>query len=122
MIKGIGIDIIEIDRIGQAISKSNGFMDRIFTLNEQRLFEENNNIMETIAGHFAAKEATAKALGTGIRNMKWKDIEILKDSLGKPYVELHNNAKTLADSMHIEQILISISHNKSNAVAQAIAI
>lgn len=122
MIKGIGIDIIEIDRIGQAISKNNGFMDRIFTLNEQRLFEEKNYITQTIAGHFAAKEATVKALGTGIRNIKWKDIEILNDSLGKPYVELHNSAKTLADSMHIDQILISISHNKSNAVAQAIAI
>lgn len=122
MIKGIGIDIIEVDRIRRAVAKNSSFVDRIFTLNEKKVFEDNNYPAQTIAGFFAAKEAVSKALGTGIRNMKWKDIEILKDPLGKPYVELHNNAKDLACTMNIDEILISISHSKENAVAQAIAI
>ena len=54
--------------------------------------------------------------------MRWKDIEILKNSSGKPYVILHNNAKDLAYSMNIDKILISISHSKENAIAQAVAI
>jgi len=122
MIKGIGIDIIEIDRIRQAVMENNGFIDRIFTVNEKKIFEDKNYLPHTIAGFFAAKEAVAKALGTGIRNIQWKDIEILKDPLGKPYVNLHNNAKDLAYSMNIDNVLVSISHSKENAIAQAMAI
>lgn len=122
MIKGIGIDIIEIDRIRRAIIKNNKFIDRIFTTNEKKTFEKKNYSPQTIAGYFAAKEAVSKALGTGIRNMQWKDIEILKDPLDKPYVKLHNNAKDLAYSMNIDKIFVSISHSKENAIAQAVAI
>lgn len=122
MIKGIGIDIIEVDRIRKAVIKNTNFTKRIFTIEENKIFEEKDYLPHTIAGLFAAKEAVAKALGTGIRDMKWKDIEILKNSLGKPYVKLHNNARDLAYSMNIEEILISISHSKENAIAQAIAI
>ncbi len=122
MIKGIGIDIVEIYRIRQAIDKNHNFINRIFTANEIKIFEEKNYHPQTIAGFFAAKEAVAKALGTGIRNMKWKDIEILKDHLGKPYVKLHNNAEDLAYSMNIEKILVSISHSRENAIAQAMAV
>ncbi len=121
MIKGIGIDIIEIDRIRRAIEKSDKFIDRVFTANEKKAFEEKNHSPQTIAGYFAAKEAVSKALGTGISNMRWKDIEILKDPSGKPYVRLYNNAENLAYSMSIDKILISISHSRENAVALAIA-
>lgn len=121
MIKGIGIDIIEIDRIRRAIEKNDKFIDRVFTVNEKKAFEEKNHSPQTIAGYFAAKEAVSKALGTGISNMQWKDIEILKDPSGKPYVRLYNNAENLAYSMSIDKILISISHSRENAVALAIA-
>lgn len=121
MIKGIGIDIIEIDRIRRAIEKNDKFIDRVFTVNEKKAFEEKNHSPQTIAGYFAAKEAVSKALGTGISNMRWKDIEILKDPSGKPYVRLYNNAENLAYSMSIDKILISISHSRENAVALAIA-
>ncbi len=122
MIKGIGIDIVEIDRIKQAVAKNNRFIDRIFTAGEKEAFEKRNYSSQTIAGYFAAKEAVSKALGTGISNMRWKDIEILKDSLGKPYVKLHNNAKNLAYSMNIDEVFVSISHSRENAVAQAVAV
>ncbi|ABR50228.1 holo-acyl-carrier-protein synthase [Alkaliphilus metalliredigens QYMF] len=121
MIKGIGIDIIEIERIARALEKNPRFKERLFTLEENRGFIEKGGHPASIAGVFAAKEAVVKALGTGISNMKWKDIEVLKDSAGKPYIKLHNNALEIAYSKNINEIFISISHSKENAVAQAIA-
>lgn len=122
MIKGIGIDIIEVHRIRRAIDRNKGFIDHVFTAQEKKIFEEKNYLPHTIAGFFAAKEAVSKALGTGIGKIGWKDIEVLKDPSGKPYIKLHNNAENFAYSMNIEKILISISHSKENAIAQAIAI
>ncbi len=122
MIKGIGIDIIEIERIEKAIKRNKKFLYRIFTSKEIALFSDNNYRSNQIAGNFAAKEAVMKALGTGLREMKWKDIEISRDFLGKPLTILYNGAKRIAQKRGIEDILISISHSKSYAVAQAIAV
>lgn len=122
MIKGIGIDIIEIRRIELAIQKNNGFLKRLFNASEIQIFEEKGFKASNIAGFFAAKEACLKALGTGLRGMQWRDIEICNDSLGKPYVLLHNNAKEIAYRNNIGEILLTISHSRDNAVAQAIAI
>ncbi|MCC5912204.1 MAG: holo-ACP synthase [Clostridiaceae bacterium] len=122
MIKGLGIDIIEIERIEKAVNKNSRFIERVFTEEEIKDFKEKKLNANTIAGVFAAKEAVAKALGTGIRNMKWTDIEVMKNSEGKPYIKLHNNALEIAYSKDIEEILISISHSRHTAIAQAIAI
>ncbi|GAB6085263.1 holo-ACP synthase [Alkaliphilus crotonatoxidans] len=121
MIKGIGIDIIEIARIKKAVEKNPRFLERFFTPGERQLLKEKGNHPASIAGFFAAKEAIVKALGTGFRNMKWQDIEIQRNPLGKPTVKFHNNSKKIAYSKGIEEILISISHSRENAVAQAIA-
>lgn len=121
MIKGTGIDIIEIDRIRSAINNNKRFMDRIFTRNEINHIESKNNSMNTIAGLFAAKEAVSKALGSGISGFKWTDIEIYSESSGKPSVRLLGKAKELAHTIDISNIHISISHSKENAVALAIA-
>lgn len=122
MIKGTGIDIIEIYRINKAMNKQSKFLERVFTPEEIVLFKQSNLNVATVAGFFAAKEAVMKALGTGLRKMKWKDIEIKKDNLGRPHVVLHNNAAKIAYDKGISEILISISHNRENAVAQAIAV
>ncbi|MBS4041624.1 MAG: holo-ACP synthase [Flavobacteriales bacterium] len=122
MIKGTGIDIIEIKRIEAAISKGNGFIERIFNESEINSLKEKGFKASSIAGFFAAKEACLKALGTGLRSMKWKDIEICNDGLGKPYIILHNSAREIAYSQNISEILLSISHSREYAVAQAIAI
>ncbi len=122
MIRGVGIDIIEIERIQQALVKNKRFLYRIFTKNEIDYFKKNHGMMSTIAGNFAAKEAVMKALGTGLRTFRWRDIEILRDSLGKPFVVLFNNANVIAMHQEITEILITISHSKSHAVAQALAI
>ena len=122
MIKGLGIDIIEISRVKRAITRNSRFIDKVFTPEEIKLFQERNYPYNTIAGFFAAKEATVKALGTGIRNLQWKDIEVKKDPEGKPFIKLYNNARDIAYSKNIKDIHLSISHSKEYAVAQAIAV
>lgn len=120
MIKGNGIDIIEIDRIEKAI-KNEKFIERIFCKEERDYLLKRNMNIRTVAGMFAGKEAVSKALGQGIRNYKWTDIKILHDSLGKPFVVLSGNAEDIAENLGIENIYISISHCDTYAVAFAIA-
>lgn len=121
MIKGTGIDIIEIERISKAI-KNRKFIERVFTINEIKYFNSINNNIYTIAGSFAAKEAIVKALGTGLRGFKWIDVEITRNELGKPVVTLYRNAKKIAEDKEISGIELSISHCRQYAIAQAIGI
>ena len=123
MIVGVGIDLVEIERIKQIIIKwGEHFLNRVYTLNEIRYCEERRyNRFQTYAGFFAAKEACAKALGTGIREgIKWKDIEIKNDSRGKPSICLLGLAQIRASSKKISNIKVSISHSKKLATAQVI--
>ena len=84
-ILGIGVDIIQNNRIKNSI-KNHKFRDRIYSKNELKLSVSSKNKIEYFSKRFAAKEAFAKALGTGFRNdLNFKDIEIMKDKFGKPY-------------------------------------
>lgn len=118
----IGIDIIEIERIKQAINKNPRFLNKMFTDNEIEYFKLNGFRYESIAGNFAAKEAISKALGTGIRNFKFKDIEILRNELGKPIVKTYNNLNSICIKYNVTDIKVSISHCKDYAVANAVTI
>lgn len=118
----IGIDIIEIERIKQAINKNPRFLNKMFTDNEIEYFKLNGFRYESIAGNFAAKEAISKALGTGIRNFKFKDIEILRNELGKPIVKTYNNLNSICIKYNVIDIKVSISHCKDYAVANAVTI
>ncbi|MCK8816146.1 holo-ACP synthase [Natroniella sulfidigena] len=120
--RGLGTDIVEIERITEAIKKREKFKKRVFTTDEIDYCEQHKEPWSYYAARFAAKEATVKALGTGFRGFKWNDIEIVKDQLGKPAVKLHNQAQKIAEKLEIKEILISISHSRDYAVAQAIAI
>ena len=118
----IGIDIIEIERIKQAINKNPRFLNKMFTDNEIEYFKLNGFRYESIAGNFAAKEAISKALGTGIRDFKFKDIEILRNELGKPIVKTYNNLNSICIKYNVTDIKVSISHCKDYAVANAVTI
>lgn len=120
VVKGIGVDIIEVHRIQQAIERNKRFIERIFTKEEQEYFKSVNYNAKTIAGNFAAKEAIMKVLGTGLRNFKLTDIEIVRNELGKPEVVLYNNAKNIKEQLGIENIIVSISHCNEYATANAI--
>lgn len=119
MIIGIGTDIIEIDRIDKAIKSNKHFLDKLFTEAEIILFESKAMRSEVIAGNFAAKEAISKALGTGVRGFSFKDIEVLRDELGKPVAMLNKESEKVIGNIAYD-LNISISHNNSCAVAFAI--
>ncbi|MBM7561927.1 holo-ACP synthase [Fusibacter tunisiensis] len=117
-----GVDILEIARIDALIQKNPRFLQRFFTENERELFEKRQNRVETIAGSFAVKEAVSKVFGTGIRGFEFRDIEVLRDALGKPYVVLHNDALALFNSKGFGALSVSISHSKNLAIAFAVAL
>lgn len=120
MIKGIGTDIIEIERVGKAI-ENKGFLKKYFTDKEIENINLKTNRKEKAAGIFAAKEAVSKLFGTGFKGFAPKDIEILNNKEGMPYVILYNNAKKISVEKQIKVIYISISHCKNYAVAYATA-
>ncbi|MCI0382032.1 holo-ACP synthase, partial [bacterium] len=116
---GIGSDLIELDRIRQAVDRyEDRFLKRIFTAGEQTYCSKYRDSIPHFAGRFAAKEAIAKALGTGIgKEISWKDIQILSDHLGKPEVVFSPKAQ---ENFNNPKVLISISHCKTYAVAFAL--
>jgi holo-[acyl-carrier protein] synthase len=113
LITGIGVDLIEIDRICKACKKE-GFIKRCFTEDEIKLIDGK---WASAAGNFAVKEAVAKMLGTGFRGIALKDIEVLRDELGKPYVNLYGKATELAKSQRVRTIHVSITNTKDYANA-----
>ena len=118
----IGIDIIEIERIKEAINNNPRFLNKIFTDDEVKYFESTGFKPESIAGNFAAKEAISKAIGTGIRDFNFKDIEVLRNELGKPIVKTYNNLQQICIDYNVLEIKVSISHCKEYAVANAMTI
>lgn len=113
LITGIGVDLVEIDRISKACEKE-GFIKRCFTDNEIKLID---NKWQKAAGNFAVKEAAAKMLGTGFRGFSLKDIEVLRDDLGKPYVNLYGKAAELAKTQGVTAIHVSITNTDDYANA-----
>lgn len=120
LIIGIGTDIIEINRIREAIAKNTKFIDKLFSKNEQQYLISRNMRAEFVAGRFAAKEAVAKALGTGFSGFEFKDIEIDRTAAGKPIVVLKGKAKQIAQKHGDYKVHLSISHGTDNAIAYAI--
>lgn len=119
MIIGIGTDIIEIERIEKVINRTSSFIEKSFTSNEIEYFKTKGLKGNVIAGNFAAKEAVSKAIGTGFRGFGLKDIEVLRDELGKPIVKLSDKVYKLVEAEQFN-IHVSISHSKGNAIAYAI--
>lgn len=119
-ILGIGTDIIEIQRIEEAISRHGVlFITKIFTENEKSYCEKFAYSSQYFAARFAAKEAVMKAAGTGLtQSISWLDIEIMHDDLGKPEVVLSEKAKKVWGN---KLFLLSMSHCKEYATATAIA-
>ena len=114
---GIGTDIIEIERIKDAINNVKTFKGRVFTKNEIEHVEKRKNPYPSYAGRFAAKEAVSKAVGTGFRGFNLVDIEIYNDELGKPYLKFYNDLEKIMEGVKFQ---ISISHSKEYAVSTVI--
>ncbi len=119
MIVGVGVDIIEIQRIRKSIDDfGDTFLERVFTPGEIQYCTAKNNAAQHFAARFAAKEAVSKSLATGWRgNFSWKDIEVTNDVLGQPHISLHGKLKE--DLSHIT-IFVSLSHSADHVVAMAV--
>jgi len=119
MIEALGIDLIEIKRVKKVKERwGKRFLERVYTPKELEYCFRKRYPETSLAGRFAAKEAVMKALGTGLSlGVSWKDIEIVNDRKGKPEVFLYGKTKKLLGK---KKVLISISHTKEDAIAQAI--
>ena len=114
-----GVDIIEISRIGDVAARyGQRFFRRIYT---QRELDYCRGRAPQLASRFAAKEAVMKALGTGVRGVRWRDIEVLRDPGRAPVIELHGSALDRARMLGIDHMAVSLTHSKGHAAAVVVA-
>lgn len=122
MVLGIGTDIIEIARVKKAL-ENKAFIERVFSKTEQDYCEARGaQAAASYAARFAGKEAVMKALGTGLAGGRLLEIEIMPDEKGKPQVFLSGSFALLAAENKVEQVMISLSHCRDYATAQAILV
>jgi holo-[acyl-carrier protein] synthase len=123
IVVGVGVDIVEIDRIERALARwGEAFARRIYTPAELARAESGSGRVARLAARFAAKEAVMKALGVGWRALAWREIEITNDAAGRPVVRLHGSALRIAAERGISSVLVALSHTHEHAVANAVAL
>ena len=124
MVLGLGTDMIEIGRIEESIRQfGQRFLDRVYTPEEIAYCQrKKKHAAESFAARFAAKEAGAKALGTGIsRGVSWKEIEVRREPSGRPTLHLSGRALERAGELGIQRISLSLTHGRETAMAVVIA-
>lgn len=113
--KTVGVDMIEVERLAQSVNRhGERFLKRVFT---ERELAYCRNRMTSLAARWAAKEATAKALGTGIGAVSWQEIEVVSGPDQRPLLQLHGAAAILAAQLGLSHFAISLSHTKDYAIA-----
>lgn len=118
MIKGLGIDIVEIDRIERSLSKGDGFRNLVFSKSESAYCESLGSGFQSYAGRFAAKEALLKALGTGwVDRLNLFELEVQNDQFGKPGLLFHGESKVSLQAYATCIFHLSISHTEKYATA-----
>jgi holo-[acyl-carrier protein] synthase len=122
MIIGSGIDLVEIRRIRQSMDRYGArFLDRIYTAAEQAYCNRKRNAAESFAARFAAKEAGAKSLGTGISfGVTWREIEVVRQPSGKPSLRFHGRAEQIAARLGVTRSALSITHTAELAMASVV--
>jgi len=122
MIIGSGIDLAEIERIRQSVDRyGERFLSRIYTPAEQAYCLRKRNAAESFAARFAAKEAAAKALGTGISHgVGWLEIEVVREPGGRPAIQFHGRAAEIAQRLGVAHVALSITHTSSLAMASVL--
>ena len=122
MITGLGVDIVEIDRMRVALARHPGMRERLFSAEERAYCEKRNRPEIHYALRFAAKEAVLKALGSGFSGMRFTDVEVVRDPSGRPVPILKGRAATLAEEYGVIEMHLSLSFTHTTAVASAVAI
>lgn len=123
-IVGLGTDIVEIVRIGQMIQRhGERFLTRVYTSDEIQYCQRRKQAFQHFAGRWAAKEAVLKTLGTGfVKGIGFVDVEIRSQRSGAPVIVMHGGARDFAESLGIDEVLITMSHCRAYATATAIAV
>jgi holo-[acyl-carrier protein] synthase len=119
MVLGLGSDLIEIARIEESIARFGGrFLERVFTPAEIAYCREKRQAAESFAARFAAKEAGAKALGTGIsQGIAWAEIEVRREATGRPTLHWSGRALDRARALGVRRTMLSLSHGREMALA-----
>lgn len=122
MVVGTGIDLVEIGRIQQSMDRyGQRFLDRIYTTGEQAYCKRKRKAGESFAARFAAKEAGAKALGTGISyGVSWLEIEVVREASGRPTIRYHGRAAEIASRLGVAHAALSITHTAELAMASVV--
>ena len=122
MIVGSGIDLVEIERIQHSIDRfGERFLDRVYTASEKSYCMRKRNFAESFAARFAAKEAGAKALGTGIQHgVNWLEIEVVREPSGRPVLAFHGRAAEFANRLGVRNTALSITHTGTLAMASVV--
>jgi holo-[acyl-carrier protein] synthase len=120
-ILGLGVDICEIGRMERALARHPTMRTRVFTPEEIAYCDAKARPAESFAGRFAAREAVIKALG-GYRGRSWQDISVSRHPSGAPQIQLTGNAKRRADAIGVDRVLVTFTHERTNAVAFAVAV
>ena len=118
MTHGVGIDMIDVERVASGINKESGFREMVFSATEIAYCESKKNKFEHYAARFAAKEAFFKALGTGwAENTLFNEVGVVHNADGKPEIQLSGLTQSTINAMGITKILVSLSHIKETASA-----
>src|SRR5438477_12992603 len=119
MIVGSGIDLVEIDRIQHSVDRYGArFLNKVYTTAEQTYCLRKRNSAESLAARFAAKEAGAKALGTGMsRGVTWLEIEVVREPGGRPALRFHGRAAEIASHLGVTHTALSITHTATLSMA-----
>jgi holo-[acyl-carrier protein] synthase len=122
MIVGSGIDLTEIGRVQKTVERYGArFLDRVFTAGEQEYCLGKRRSAESLAARFAAKEAAAKALGTGIsRGVNWLEIEVVREPGGRPVLRFHGRAAEFAAHLGVSRAALSLTHTAELAMASVV--
>lgn len=121
---GVGVDLISVERIAASVARRPRLLERLFTAAERRLLERGDSAeasQRSLAGRFAAKEAVMKALGVGLGEVDFKDIEVVGGRGGRPAIALHGRAEERAAAIGAAEVSISMSHDAGLALAFAVA-
>lgn len=123
MVIGLGTDLIEIERIERSVERfGDAFLRRVFTPDEIAYCQQKRNAAESLAARFAAKEAGAKALGTGIsRGVSWREFEVRRLPGQRPELHLSGRAAEIAKGLGIRRLALSLTHSRSVSMAVVVA-
>ena len=118
---GLGVDVVDVERIEKLLERGDGFVRRVFSEDEIAFCEASARPAECFAARWAAREACAKALG-GIPEGNWRDIRVIRGENGDVGVELDGAARERADQVGVDRVLLSFAHERSQAVACCLAL